>query len=255
MTLLLAVALVPLLVVYVVACFRDPLRYALPPYLVSIPFSSVISVGPGPFGSVSSLLGLLLGSALLAQLMTVRRGSPRMPLAVPIWVAFLAVCGLSLFWSIVPQETARGFAVLASLVLLFVAMVLTRFDRAALRRYETAILLGGVLVVAYGVVQLLFLGGFFAPVGRAARFGNDLLDANNQAAALLLPLAIAAHRTLTGSRIAQVVHGVATLVLVLGVVMTGSRGGLLAALVVLAMVVFLGSARRSMKILLAAAAA
>jgi O-antigen ligase len=255
MTRLLAVALVPLLVVYVVACLRNPLRYALPPYLVSIPFSSVISVAPGPFGSVSSLLGLLLGGTLLAQLMTVRRGSPRIPVAVPIWLAFLAVCGFSLFWSIVPRETARSFAVLASLVLLFVALVLSRFDRVALRRYESAIVLGGVLVVCYGLAQLLFLGGLPSTDGRAARFGNDLLDANNQAAALLLPLAIAAGRALSGSRLQQVVHGAATLVVLLGVVMTGSRGGLLASLVVLGAIVVLAAARRSTKVALAAAAA
>jgi O-antigen ligase len=255
LTLLIAVALAPLLIAYVFACFRDPLRFALPPYAVMIPFSSLFSVAPGPFGSVSSLLGLLLGVSLLAQLLTVRRGSPQLPLEVPIWLAFLALCGLSVFWSVAPRATAESFAILGSLVLLFVALTLTRFDVVALRRFETALVLGGVLVVCYGIVQLTFLGGLPAPDGRAARFGNDLLGANNQAAALLLPLAIAAMRSLTGPRGWRGVHGLATLVMLFGVVMTGSRGGLLATVVVLGVVLVMSAARRSTVIVLASAAA
>src|SRR3954452_1169280 len=46
-TQLLALALVPLLAAYVVACFKDPLRFALPPYAVLIPFSNLFAVAPG----------------------------------------------------------------------------------------------------------------------------------------------------------------------------------------------------------------
>jgi O-antigen ligase len=254
-TLLTMVALAPLLLAFVVACLRDPLRYALPPYAVLIPFSQLFSIAPGPFGSVSTLLGLLLGVSLLAQFVTTRSASPRLPLEVPIWLAFLALCGLSLFWSIAPQATAKSFAILGSLVLLFVALALTRFDRVTLRRFETAILVGGVLVVCYGIAQLTFLGGLPELDGRAARFGNDLLGANNQAASLLLPIAIAFGRSLAGPRRWREVHGAAALLLLFGVVMTGSRGGLLATFVVLGTVLLLSTARRSTTIGLAAVAA
>ncbi|TQN37898.1 O-antigen ligase [Blastococcus colisei] len=253
-TLLVAVALSPLLVAYVVACIRDPLRYAMPPYAVLIPFSSLISIGPGAFGSVSSLLGVLLGLGLLVQLVTTRRGSAHISLAVPVWLAFLALCGFSLFWSVSPTDTTDGFAVLASLVVLFVALVLTRFDQTTLRRFENAILLGGVLVVGYGLAQLLFLGGL--PTGEAggARFGEDLLGANNQAASLLLPTAIAAGRTVAGAVTGRLVYGAVTLGLLFGVVMTGSRGGLLAVIVVVGAVVLFGVAPRASKIALMATA-
>jgi O-antigen ligase len=254
LTLLLVAALGPLVLAYVVACFRDPLRYALPAYAVSIQFSSLISVGPGPFGSVSSLLGVLLGVSLLAQLITARPASPRLPLVVPVWLAFLALCGFSLFWSIDPEETASRFAVLSSLVLLFVALALTRFDRAAFERFETALIVGGVLVVCYGLAQMMFLGGFPTPDGGAARFGNDLLGPNNQAASLLLPIAISAGRALRGSIRWRVVHGAALLLLALGVVMTGSRGGLLAMLVTLGAIVVFGGVKRAAAVGLAAAA-
>jgi O-antigen ligase len=243
LTIGLAVALAPFALAYVVACLRDPLRYALPVYAALIPFSSLIAVFPGPFGSLSSLSGLLLGIALLAQLLTNRRGSARLVPEVPVWLAFLALCGLSVFWSIVPLTTVRSFGVLASLVLLFVLLALTRFDPVTLRRFETAVVVGGVLVVCYGLAQLLFLGGFPTLDGRAARFGNDLLGANNQAQSLLLPIAIAAWRTLR-SPAHRVLHAATTLLLLFGVVMTGSRGGLIATVLVLGVVLLVSGAPR-----------
>ena len=249
------VAVLPLILAFVIACLRDPLRFALPTYAALIPSSSLLSIAPGPFGSVSSLLGLLLGVALLAQFVTTRESTPRLPLAVPIWLSFLALTGLSLFWSIAPGETVEGFVVLASLIVLFVALAVSRFDPTSLRRFEIALVLGGVLIVCYGLLQLTVLGGLPAPDGRAARFGNDLLGANNQAAALLLPLAIAAARTLSGRRPSRLLHGAATLLLIFGVLMTGSRGGLLATLVVLGTAVAYSSARRGAVVSLGVAAA
>ena len=257
LTLLLVVAASPLLIAYVVACLRDPLRWAMPPYAVLIPFSSLLSVAPGPFGSVSTLLGLLLGVALVFQLVTSRRKSAHLPAAVPVWLAFLALSGFTLFWSVAPRATADDFLILASQVLLFVAIVLTGFDATTLRRLETALLLGGVLIVTYGLAQVTVLGGLPGKPegGGAARFGDELLGANNQAAALLLPLAIAAARALTGPRNSRLLHGAATLLILFGILMTGSRGGLLATVVVLAAVLVLGPARVAIKVALAAAAA
>jgi O-antigen ligase len=254
-TLFVVVASVPLVVAFVIACLRDPLRYALPPYAVLIPFSSLLSIAPGPFGSLSSLLGLLLGISLVAQLATTRRGSSAIPLSVPVWLAYLALSGLSLFWSIAPRATAADFAVLASQVLLFVALAVTRFDDVALRRFGTALVIGGVLAVVYGLAQLTVLGGLPAPDGRAARFGNDLLGANNQAAALLLPIAISSGRALIGSARSRVTYGAILLLLLFGVLMTGSRGGLLSTVVVLGSAVLLSGTRLSTRLAVVGAAA
>jgi hypothetical protein len=254
LTLLFGVVSAPLVIAYVVACFRDPLKWALPPYAVLIPFSSLISIGSGPFGSLSSLLGLLLGVSLVVQLVTTRRGSPVIPAAVPVWLAFLALSAFTVFWSIAPRVTVDDFKVLASQVLLFVALVLTRFDRVTLRRFGTSVMAGGVLVVGYFLAQASVLGGLPGRAAGVARFGDDLLGANNQAAALLLPLAIAAHRALSESRAnARWGYGAASLMLLVGVLMTGSRGGLLSSLLILGVVLFLGPARRSFTIAVAAA--
>jgi O-antigen ligase len=249
---LFAVVSAPLVVAYVIACFRDPLRWALPPYAVMIPFSSLIAIGSGPFGSLSSLLGLLLGVSLVVQLVTTRRGAAVIPVAIPVWLAYLALSGFTLFWSIAPGVTIDDFKVLASQVLLFVALVLTRFDKNTLRRFGTSVLAGGVLVVCYFLAQATVLGGLPGRAAGISRYGDDLLGANNQAASLLLPLAIAAHRAMSGSRNSRWLYGGASLLLLLGVIMTGSRGGLLASLAVLGIVLFLGPLGRTIKIAVSA---
>jgi O-antigen ligase len=247
-----AAVLAPLVVAYLVACFRDPVRYALPPYVVLIPFGKAFAVLPGMFGGASSLMGVLLGVSLLAQIVTTRRGSACLPLAVPVWLAFLALSGFSLFWTISPGGTFTDWQLLASQVLLFAALALTRFDQRTLRLFATSLVASGVAVVGFGLAQLTLLGGLpgkrTGPGDGPPRFGDDLLGANNMAAALLLPLAIAASRALTESGRSRLVHGGITVLLLFGILMTGSRGGLLSAVVVLAVVLWLGAAPRALKV-------
>jgi O-antigen ligase len=206
---------------------------------------------------VSSLLGLVLGVSLIIQLITNRAGASHIPLAVPVWLGYLALSAFTIFWSIAPHITASDFQVLASQVVLFVALVLTRFDRETLHRFGTAILTGGVLVVVYFLLQATVIGGVSGSrASGGARYGDDLLGANNQAAAMLLPIAIAATRAMSGDdRRSRGLNGLATVMLLIGVIMTGSRGGLLSTLVVLAVVLFLGPAKRLVKIGVAAGGA
>ena len=258
-TVVLGLALAPLLIAYVVACFRNPLRWALPPYCVLIPFGSAFRVVPGSFGGASSLLGLLLGAALVTQLVTTKRASARLPLALPVWLAFLALSGFSLFWSIAPGASLQDLSVLASNVLLVLALVLMRFDERTLRLFATSLMAGGLAVVMYGFAQITLLGGLpgkrTGPGDGPPRFGDDLIGANNEAAALLLPLAIAAHRTLSESGRSRYIHGTITLVLFIGILMTGSRGGLLGAATVFIVVLWLADARRAFKVTVTLSAA
>ena len=258
-TVVFGLALAPLLIAYVVACFRNPLRWALPPYCVLIPFGSAFRVVPGSFGGASSLLGLLLGAALVTQLVTTKRASARLPLALPVWLAFLALSGFSLFWSIAPGASLQDLSVLASNVLLVLALVLMRFDERTLRLFATSLMAGGLAVVMYGFAQITLLGGLpgkrTGPGDGPPRFGDDLIGANNEAAALLLPLAIAAHRTLSESGRSRYIHGTITLVLFIGILMTGSRGGLLGAATVFIVVLWLADARRAFKVTVTLSAA
>lgn len=230
MSIILLVALLPLAAAFVIASMRDPIRIALPAYALTLPFGSKIFIGSGPFGSLSSLLGLTLVAGLAAQLLTTRPSVPRIHAAVPLWLAFLGLAGTTIFWSVLPLVTADGLMVLSSLVVMYVLLALVPIDRSALTRLENALILGGLISVGYGLTQLLFLGGLptGGDSGGGPRFGNDLLGPNHQAACLLLPLAIALSRIATRSGAGRAVYAAVAALHLVGILMTGSRSGLIA---------------------------
>jgi len=241
----LLVVAIPLLAAFLVVSFREPVRIALPLYAALIPFGSALSIGSSVFGSVSSLLGMALGLALLLQLVTLRRSARRIPPDLPVWLAFLGVTGATVFWSVAPELTRDGFLVLGSQILLYVLVVLAGISRAELARTEHALIIGGVLAALFGVTQLLFLGGLPTGEGASPRFGEGLLGPNNQAAAFLLPTAIALARVASEQGRRRWRFAGATTVLLIGVVLTGSRGGLLATILVLLTMVLVTRRGRS----------
>src|SRR3978361_1658899 len=225
----------PILLGGVVVLVRQPLRWALPVYAVWMPFGGLLAVGSCRFGSLSSLLGIILGVGLILQLLGERRRGVRISATVPLWLLFLAVAAATVLWSISPSETAAGFLILSSLVLIYVLVAINQIDREMLTRTENGLILGGVLCTLYGFTQFLFLGGFpndpTAGAGNGAdgRFGNDMLGPNNQAIALLLPLLFTLSRSVTAQeRSKRVLNAAISTLLLIGILMTGSRGGVLA---------------------------
>lgn len=259
LTWVLVVVAAPFAIALVVACLREPLRVALPLFAALIPFGGALSLGASKFGSLSSLAGLLLGAGLALQLITTRRTAPRLSASVPLWLLFLAYAAITTLWSFDRGVTLSTLAVLVSLVLVFLLVAISDVDEVVVRRTENALLAGGVAVVLYGLYQLLVLGGFPDKRGSSApvaggRFGNDLLDPNLQAVALLLPLSISLHRAFAGDRGARRLLDLAIAALMFwGVLMTGSRAGTLAVGIVL-LTLLLSGPRRARKGLLVALA-
>lgn len=234
---LLALAAVPFALAIVVICLRQPMRIALPLYAAVMPFGGLIAIGSSKFTSLSSLIGILLGVGLLLHLPMNRRASNRLSLTVPFWLFFLGIAGITLLWSINPSKSGNSFVILGSLIIVYVLIAMSPVDRDVLRRVENGLIIGGVAAVAYGLFQLAVLGGFpddpFIPgAPRDGRFGNDLLGPNNQAVALMLPLVISLSRSAMAVEAAKRAQyaGIAALLLG-GILMTGSRGGILATIV------------------------
>jgi O-antigen ligase len=234
---MLALVLAPFVIAVTVVLLARPLTVALPLFAAVLPFGGLLAVGPSRFSSLSSILGLLLVVGLLAQVVAGRRTGVPMSPTVPLWLLFLAVAGATTLWSLDAVSTAVGFVVLGSLSALYILVSMSPIERGVLRRTENGLLVGGVAVTGYGLVQLLLLGGFpahvpGAPLDAGGRFGNDLLGPDNEAVSLLLPLVIALSRSVARERPRSRTGyaGVAALLL-LGVLMTGSRGGILAAVV------------------------
>ena len=252
----------PLLIVLVVVCLREPLRIALPIYTALIPFGGLLSLGTSSFASASSLMGLLLGAGLMAQFVTGRRFATRLDANVAVWTVFLGLAAATMLWTVDRTVTIDGLQVLASLVVVFLLVIVSDVDRAIVRRTETALLVGSSVAVAYGVFQLAFGGGLAGDTGTAVeqggRFGNGLLGPNILAVTLLIPFAIALNRAFNPRDPGRpLLNCLVAAVMLSGVLMTGSRTGTLGAgVVVLAMILtFPRGVRRGLVVALLVGAA
>lgn len=215
-------------------CLRDPLHIALPLFAALVPFGGLISIGNSRFSSLSSLAGIVLGLGLVLHLLRGRWSRVPLSPTTALWLLFLGVAACTTLWSVAPAKTITSVLVLCSLVGVYLLISVSEIDKAVLTNTENGLLLGGVAVVVYGAFQLLVLGGFpsdspIEGVVTDGRFGNDMLGPNNQAVALILPLVIALSRMAARrSTRSLVIHGVVVALMLIGIVMTGSRGGMLA---------------------------
>jgi O-antigen ligase len=253
MSLVTLMVLAPIALLVALVCLKMPLSVALPAFAASIPFGSLLQVGHSRFGSLSSILGLLVLIGLVLRLTVSRRQWAPASVTVFLWLGFLAVAATTTLWSLSPSLTANGILEIGSLIGIYCLVSMSPVNREIVRRVELGLIVGGLAAVAYGLVQLTLLGGFpnstpGLPPSSTSRFGNDLLGPNNNAVAFLLPLCICLQRSVTAPRAAtRRLNGAIALLMFLGIVMTGSRGGLLAA--ALCMVVLIASAPRGRRIL------
>ncbi|WP_151081404.1 O-antigen ligase family protein [Nocardioides cynanchi] len=239
MSLLMLVILAPIAFLVVLTCLRKPLSVALPAFAASIPFGSLLAVGHSRFGSLSSILGLLVLIGLVLRLAVSQRQPAPLSGTVFLWLGFLAVASSTTLWSLDPGLTANGILEIGSLIAIYVLVSMSPIDRDILRRVEQGLIVGGLAAVAYGMVQFTLLGGFpndtpGLPPSPTSRFGNDLLGPNNNAVAFLLPLCICLQRSVTAPRAStRRLHAGFAFLMFLGIVMTGSRGGMLSAVLCL----------------------
>jgi O-antigen ligase len=251
---LMLLILAPVGLLVTVMCLHKPLSVGLPAFAASIPFGSLLGIGHSRFGTLSSILGLFVLVGLLLRLMVSRRQPAPLSPTVPLWLGFLAVAASTTLWSLDASLTANGILEIGSLVAIYALISMSKVDHEIVRRVELGLIVGGVLAVGYGLAQLTLLGGFpndvaGLPAGPGGgRFGNDLLGPNNNAVAFLLPLCICLQRSVSAPR-ARIrrLHGVLAFLMFLGIVMTGSRGGLLSA--VLCTIVLWANARRGRRML------
>jgi O-antigen ligase len=215
---------------------------------VIVPFGSLVEIPlplPPPFNTPSSVVGALALGALVIHLIGERvaggRGRPPwVPDAIAWWVAFAGVAALSFLWSVNPIETIQELSILWSLVALYALAAFARTTSEDLRRFEVAIVLGGVVASCYALVLLVSAGlptfGESTPRFAAAGGVEGEAGPNETAAALLLPLAIAAGRAVDPQNPRRGRWIAASGMIAIAIALTASRGGLLSMGVVITIV-------------------
>ncbi len=198
-------------------------------YALVVPFGSAIDLPiPSPLDSMSSLVGALALAALALEF--VGRADRRSldHVGPSLWLLFLGMTALSWFWSIDRSATFDETVVLGSLVglssLAAARRPSERFLLALLRALSASGATTGVVAITQLATGTLADSGTGLP--RFALVGND---PNVTAGAMLLPLASSiALATTWRSHRAHRIHLVAAGLALSGIVLTISRGGLLA---------------------------
>jgi O-antigen ligase len=242
-------AAAPLVLVAFVKALRNPM-WLLALYAAVVPFGSTLRLpGAGPFGSLSTLLGLAAVAAFAGHL-ALRPAGRISPGTTPaLAVLLVGVAAATVMWSVDVERTLEQTAVLASLVALYVLVSVTPVSHDDVRRFGTGVVAGGSIVGLYAIYLGVTgaLGSaedqrFVAAVGGSE--AGEVADPNITAAALLLPLAVALDRAMRPGRLGRRLgYLVVAVALVAGVFLTGSRGGTIGALAVL--LVLLARSRRT----------
>jgi O-antigen ligase len=217
-----------------------PARTILPLYAGMIPVGSIVKLPvplPAPFNSLSSVLGAVAIAALVGHVIVFRRARiPSLPVAA--WMAFFAWAMLTTFWAVDWRAAIDLLFVALPLVVMMIVIGITRTDAGDLDALRLAIVLGGIIVGVYATV-LLMTGSALPIHGTTERFSvassSDQTNPNQLAATLLLPLILSVDLIITGgpwwgrSVIWRISGAIGAVTMIIAIIMSGSRGGALAA--------------------------
>jgi hypothetical protein len=238
-------ALVVLAMVSLIAmigCVVRPTRTILPLYAAMVPVGSVVKLPlplPAPFNTLSSWLGAVVIIAGASHLILYRRGRvPTVPTAA--WVAFLAWTTLTTFWAMEWRAAFNMSLIATPLIVLMVIVAVLPADDVDLDLLRVALIVGGAVVGAYALI--LVLSGSPLPVhGTGERFSlaqrQEDTNPNQLAATLLLPMILSMDRIIEGgtrwwsSRAWRALGAVGAALSISAIVLSGSRGGVLAAII------------------------
>lgn len=233
-----------------------PVRSLVALYAAVVPLGALsLPIGLGaPFDSLSSVLGGLAIVVLAAHLVLARGRAVRVVPEAPVWLLLVGVAALTATWSLDAAASWTATAVLASLAALYALTGAAAVERRDFAWLEGGIVAGGALAGLWGLWLLAADEMTRTDAGepRFGLIGAEGGDPNITAAALLLPLLIAVGWGLEGPGWRRRVGLAAAVLAAVGVVLTGSRGGLLGALVGLGVLIAASGARRGLPALFGA---
>lgn len=204
-----------------------PMLFPFGLYVILVPLDDILSVGHS--GTITKLLGIATFGALLFAFF--RRGEFVKP--SPGLIAWLAVAvwtGVSGIWALDLKAWNLEYLTFAQNFLLYALVAMTITTTADLEVIATCIVVGGLCACALGLWPYLHGGATLQ--GRLVLPGSnpyDPPDPNHYAAALLLPLAVLFAATLGTRKWAPLLGNMSGLAMILiTIVLTGSRAAMLA---------------------------
>jgi O-antigen ligase len=205
------------------AAIAVPLAFPFGLYAILTPFDNLLALPE--FGTLTRLLGIASGAALLFYMLRTRRfGEAHRNLA--LWLLLYLWMGASVFWAIDAQTSLELLPTAIQLFALYIVVAMFRMDLRGLRTVVGAITIGGFAAALYGIY--LYKSGLAQLQNRLwIHTDTSALNPDHFAAALLLPISLALIAALWSRNvITRAVALVALLVMIYGVFLTGSRGAM-----------------------------
>jgi len=211
-----------------------PVEASLGLFAFLVPFDTVAAIvqgGSGPGTTLNWYVGAISGLMLLVTGLR-RRCLGRPPRAALWWTLLVLWASLTTLWAVDTNAAFQKIPSVVSLLLLYLAATSFRITRRELALVNHLAMLGGTSAAIYTIVE------FWNGVGWGARaslfLGERATDPNMLAASLILPMALAIQGFLSSrTRLGRAIMGGSFVVMGLSLFLVMSRGGLIAAFVMI----------------------
>lgn len=221
--------------IVIYAALMNPVAFPFSAYVLLTPFDSILDMPQ--FGTVTRLLGMLSGAALLFYMLRTKRFLEP-PKATALWLLLFLWMAASMFWAL-DLPTAQGLlAISLQLFGLYLVASMLRLRLPQLRLLLGAAAAGGVGSAFYGLYMWKSGEGMFKD-RLFIHTDTSSLNPDHFAASLLTPLLICLIAAIWSRSILVRIASVAGLVIIGATIgLTGSRGAELGLAIALVYVIW-----------------
>ncbi|MBD5635782.1 MAG: hypothetical protein IAI49_15045, partial [Candidatus Eremiobacteraeota bacterium] len=226
------VAVIAVLPICAYLALRYPMIFPFTLYVALVPFDSLLQVAGG--ATVARLVAIATAATMILHAILLRRAF------VPhrawfFWGGMVLYLAVSLLWT---SDKAGGLEVTNSALQLFALMTVLAIYPATKSEFRVGLGLlvaCGVLSAGYAV-RLYLTGSVSSDSASRLSITSDngiMIDFNYYAASFILPIAVAMFFTFYGRRsIVRLGSGASALLMMIGLLLTGSRGAFVAAVAI-----------------------
>lgn len=228
-----------------------PRELCLGVYAFLLPFDALTAVGPE--GLTLTLIAGAAVAAILLGTALVKKDLHRPPRQAMWWALFVAWAAVTVLWALEWKPAISRLPTAVSLLSLYLVVLSTNISRKELRTISLFVVAGACPAAVYTIFQFYRGVGYHVTTRGSLMAGDKAADPNYFAASLLLPLSLAVYGFLTPrSRLARLGWLVVAATLVLGILVTMSRGSLVAVAVMILFYMYTHQVSRRMTIPLVA---
>ncbi len=212
---------------------KHPLIFPLGVYLFTIPIDVILQNSSG--ATAARIIAIVAAGVLGLHILARREVRPP-GRAWYGWLALITWCGLSFIWTISGDSSLLAFGTLLQLFLMLTVLMLYPVTQADLKAVMALVVGSGIFAAIYGIVGF-YSGRVLAGTYSRLTLRTDsglAVDPNGFAASFLLPIALAMAALSASRNVAvRILAGASIILMIVGILLTSSRGGLLAAMLIL----------------------